>query len=222
LIAVAASGVAATMTYLWIEKPIRRAKAVKPSAVYLAVGMALCGLAGTAIYLMGGLDFRLPQQFTHFTHLPPGEDTHTDCFLEDKSDFLPNCTEVLRRPALFVWGDSHADRLYWGLKSMQEKGQIGLLQVTGASCPPILGFKSYRNNKCEDVNAYALQAFGALGPTSSSYTPVGYSIASTFQSLLPLFSRSGTRVSERSFCSGQFRYGAAAPYFALCFAVGDR
>src|SRR2546421_10724950 len=66
------------------------------------------------------------------------------------------------------------------------------------------------------------KAFGALGPTSSSYTPVGYSIASTFQSLLSLFSSLGTRVSERSFCSGQFRYGAAAPYFALCFAVGDR
>jgi len=164
LIAVAASGVAATMTYLWIEKPIRRAKAVKPSAVYLAVGMALCGLAGATIYLMGGLGFRLPQQFAHFTHLPPGEDTHTDCFLEDKSNFLANCTEVLRRPALFVWGDSHADRLYWGLKSMQEKGQIGLLQVTGASCPPILGFKSYRNNKCEDVNAYALQSIRRTRP----------------------------------------------------------
>jgi peptidoglycan/LPS O-acetylase OafA/YrhL len=163
LIAVVLGFLLAASTYSFIEKPIRRARHIERAAIYLSVAVAICGFVGLASYLGGGFSFRLPRQFDEFTRSAPG-DTVTDCILKDRYDFPAKCTEVSRRPAIFIWGDSHANSLYAGLKPLEDRGQISILQVTGTSCPPLLKFKSNGNNKCEEINNYALLSIRRTQP----------------------------------------------------------
>jgi len=161
--AVAASVLLAAMTYLLVEKPIRRAGRTGGSALYLAAGMALCGFLGLSIYLGGGFGFRLPQQFRQFTSSAP-RGVPYDCERYNRSDFLPKCTTVLRRPAIFIWGDSHANSLAAGFIPLQIEGAISLLEVTGLGCPPLLNFISNDNDKCREINDYALHSIRLKKP----------------------------------------------------------
>lgn len=163
LIAVSLSVVLAALTYLMIEKPIRRSKAMGRNVGFLIAGMTACGIFGLSSLVSGGLGFRLPQQFNAFTRSSPA-DSPKDCLLKDRADFAPKCTEVLRRPAIFIWGDSHANSLAAGFTSLQDKGEISKLEVTGSSCPPLLDFKSNGNSKCEEINSYALERIKLLRP----------------------------------------------------------
>jgi len=47
------------------------------------------------------------------------------------------------------------------------------MQVTGASCPPLLQSKSNGNSKCEAINDFALQAFRRYAPIRLSCTQLG-------------------------------------------------
>jgi peptidoglycan/LPS O-acetylase OafA/YrhL len=163
LIAVVVSVLLAAMTYLLIEKPIRRGGRTGGSALYLVAGMALCGSIGLSIYSSGGFGFRLPQQFNQFARLAPRRIPY-NCELYNRSDFSPKCTKVLRRPAILIWGDSHANSVAAGFIPMQNKGEISLLEVTGLGCPPLLSFRSNDNKKCEEINDYALHSIQLTKP----------------------------------------------------------
>jgi peptidoglycan/LPS O-acetylase OafA/YrhL len=162
LAGVAASVLLAAMTYLLVERPIRRAGRTR-AALYLVVGMALCAFLGLSIYLGSGFGFRLPQQFNRFSSSEP-RGVPYDCERYYSSDFSPKCTTVLRRPAIFIWGDSHANRLAAGFIPLQNKGAISLLEVTGLGCPPLLSFMSKDNNKCREINDYALHSIRLKKP----------------------------------------------------------
>jgi hypothetical protein len=163
LAAVAASVLLAAMTYLLVEKPIRRVGRTGGSALYLAAGMVLCGSLGLSIYLGSGFGFRLPQQFNQFSSLAP-RGVPYDCERYNRSDYVPKCTAVLRRPAIFIWGDSHANSLAAGFIPLQNKGAISLLEVTGLGCPPLLSFISNDNKKCREINDYALHSIRLKKP----------------------------------------------------------
>jgi peptidoglycan/LPS O-acetylase OafA/YrhL len=163
LVAVLASVLLAAMTYLFIERPIRRAGQLRASASYLVTGMALCGVLGLSIYFGDGFGFRLPPQLNQFARSAP-RDLSYDCELYDRSNFLPKCTAVLRRPAVFIWGDSHANSLAAGFIPLQRPGGISMLEVTGLGCPPLLHFKSNDNKKCEEINDYAMHSIRIAKP----------------------------------------------------------
>jgi peptidoglycan/LPS O-acetylase OafA/YrhL len=155
LAAVVASLVLATLTYHFIEKPMRRSKRTLASVSVLLAGMGVCGLIGLSSFLAGGFSFRLPPQFRALSHISPG-DVPTQCFLKNRADFPAPCTALHQRPAILVWGDSHANSLAAGFIPLRDSGRISLLQVTGAACPPLLHFKSNGNQTCEAINDYAL------------------------------------------------------------------
>lgn len=163
MIAVVLSVVLAALTYLLIEKPIRRSRALGRSAGFLMAGMAACGIYGLSALASDGFGFRLPKQFEAFARSSP-EATPHDCLLEDKADFLPKCTELLHRPAIFIWGDSHANSFAAGFIGLQEKGEVSKLQVTGSNCPPLVNFKANGNSKCREINSYALEKIRSLKP----------------------------------------------------------
>jgi peptidoglycan/LPS O-acetylase OafA/YrhL len=62
LAVVAFSILLVALTYLLIEKPIRRAKGARDSAPYLIAAVTLCGFIGLSCYLSDGFGFRLPEQ----------------------------------------------------------------------------------------------------------------------------------------------------------------
>jgi peptidoglycan/LPS O-acetylase OafA/YrhL len=162
LIVLVVSVLLAAMTYLFIEKPIRRAGRLNP-ALYLTAAMVACGCFGLSSYLSGGFGSRLPQQFNQFSRLAPASVPYS-CELYDRVNFPAKCTQVLRRPAVFIWGDSHANSLAAGFIPLQERGEISLLEVTGLGCPPLLNFKTNDNQKCGEINDYALRSIRLTRP----------------------------------------------------------
>ncbi len=163
LIAVLISIFLAAITFLLIEKPIRRTRPTSTSVIFLGAGMAVCGALGLAIFVGKGLAFRLPPQFEAFA-APSPVITPTDCLLSDRADFPTQCTLLSHRPAVFLWGDSHANSLAAGFSHLALQGKIGKLQVTGSACPPLMGFKGNGNSKCEEINQYAFEKIRALKP----------------------------------------------------------
>jgi peptidoglycan/LPS O-acetylase OafA/YrhL len=66
-------------------------------------------------------------------------------------------------PALFIWGDSHAQHLYPGLKqTLPHNWQV--LQVTSSGCTPALSAADNPQDYCERSNWFALQAIARARP----------------------------------------------------------
>ncbi len=77
----------------------------------------------------------------------------------------PECHERTPRPgpALFIWGDSHAQHLYPGLRqALPQDWQV--LQVTTSGCTPALVGIDNAEDYCERSNWFALQAIARARP----------------------------------------------------------
>lgn len=77
----------------------------------------------------------------------------------------PSCTtrDPGKKHAVFVWGDSHAQHLYSGLKeNLPSDWQI--LQVASSACKPSLAFDKNSRNYCPHSNAFAYQAIVETKP----------------------------------------------------------
>lgn len=184
----------AWLTYKLIEKPMRFGNHSKVKTIILFGLMLLVGGAGYYDYKHKGLGFRLKddarqdysdyfenslpeQQYLkkqsifekfraecsfvdlaaaangHFTTVPVKELNH-NCF--EKSNNYSN--------TLFIWGDSHAQQLYSGLKNnLPSNWQI--LQVASFGCAPNLNSKSpSTTNFCDQSNWFALKTISETKP----------------------------------------------------------
>jgi peptidoglycan/LPS O-acetylase OafA/YrhL len=65
--------------------------------------------------------------------------------------------------AIFIWGDSHAQRLNWGLKETKPS-DWALLQVASSGCSPMLVFIENRHHYCEYSNWFALKEIQKIKP----------------------------------------------------------
>jgi peptidoglycan/LPS O-acetylase OafA/YrhL len=161
LTAVGVAIVLAVLTYFLVERPVRKAKFA--AALYLTSALAVCGAVGLAGSLEGGFPSRLPQQLTRFA-FSADADRQTECIRLNRFDFPAKCTQTDRHPGVFIWGDSHADRLYAGLLPLQEKGSLGIYEVAGSACAPLLNNPSRQNSACEQIRSYALASIQRLKP----------------------------------------------------------
>ena len=163
LVAIVISFVLATLTYQLIEKPIRRSRAMNFSAVGLITAAVACGVVGFVCFRDDGVPSRLPEQLDSFVTVDSGP-LRTECFLKDSANFPPQCTAGGTRPEIFIWGDSHANSLAAGFDIPEKSGRISELEVTGASCPPLINYRTIGNTKCEEIVAYALDRIRATQP----------------------------------------------------------
>lgn len=152
------------------------------------------GAAGFLCYSMGGfpglrpLDPQREAFVRHFDNAPP--DWHflrkagllqtlrdecnfynTEAFLAGHATSVPkeiarSCTErdPAKRHTVMLWGDSHAQHLYWGLaRNLPAAWQI--LQVATSACTPELdAVGPSATNFCEQSNWTALQTIARLKP----------------------------------------------------------
>ncbi len=164
------------LTYRFVERPIRFGKLVVETK---KVPLALCAiLLATAIlggytYQRNGFDFRFPKFIQALLHNQPKLDEgwrSGTCILEQghpSSEFSPDCVDKIadkvKRPLLFLWGDSHAAALYPGLKHLQDTGaySFGVAQRTGAVCPPIIGDA---RAWCNEINTSSFKLIQELKP----------------------------------------------------------
>jgi hypothetical protein len=84
----------------------------------------------------------------------PRKEISVSCYKRD----TPNSN------AVFIWGDSHAQQLYFGLKNYLPK-KWEILQVTSSGCTPQINIKGpSTTNYCIQSNYFALKAINETKP----------------------------------------------------------
>ncbi len=194
LLLVATAVLLAWVTYKWIEKPLRFNKWPKmmPAlvSIFAAVGFAGFSCVKTEGYegygprdaakteflryfdnsvlersylKREGLREKYREQCNfydlaayyagHSSSLPVAA-IDAECYVRDRA--IPR--------SLFIWGDSHASHLYFGLKlNLSQDWQI--LQVTSSACAPSLSYvEDSATNYCQRSNWFALKTIGEQKP----------------------------------------------------------
>ncbi|STX50232.1 O-antigen acetylase [Legionella busanensis] len=168
----------AWLTYIIIEKPLRFHKSNK-IALGLLSFLFLIGVIGYSTYINNGFKFRLtdrtefldffdntPPQLQYITYHDIFKKYRTECDFYNipnssnqtnfKKSIDPNCYNPKTNKSIFIWGDSHAQQLYYGLSSILPK-DISILQVASSACLPRLVSKVNSNNYCDYSNQFALE-----------------------------------------------------------------
>jgi len=168
VITIALALVLSAATYYFLENPIRKNQFNRIKAISLVILLAIIGYVGLNTYQRDGLTFRLNQiQF----RLPPilqslsikdpsssGLDLAApkiDCSNQgeskDNSTYACLTTAELKKPAIFIWGDSYAIHLTTGYEErFGEKYQIGRRFYNG--CPPIMDMELLNRKACTDAS----------------------------------------------------------------------
>ncbi len=193
LLLVLVSIVLAWLTYRLVEKPVRYGRHGKAKAIALAALMAAVGCAGYYTWARDGFPFRYQERaafLEHFDISPPefrylknvlavSETYRYECDFWDadryfagrqtpapKAAIARSCHERDRKigNAVFIWGDSHAQALYHGLKShLPPDWQI--LQVATSGClPGVDSGQPSKTDRCAQSNWFAVKAIGEARP----------------------------------------------------------
>ena len=185
IVAIFLSIVLAWLTYKLIEQPLRFGGYRGIKVFILIFLMAIVGYIGYNTYIRNGLSFRDKdrQAFVdYFENSIPGwkfsekmdifRAYRTDCDFYDLESYrYGRATKIPRQNldstcytrdfhkahAVFIWGDSHAQQLYYGInKNLPRDWQV--LGVTSSGCfPSISGVSDSRVNYCEKSNFMALK-----------------------------------------------------------------
>lgn len=135
-------------TYLLVEWPIRISPLARRLAVpgSLALVLSCASLGGLALW-QSGMAGRFPsevQSVLAYGKYPYETDgRYTVCWMATTQTFeeaAPECFQTstgTNQPALIMWGDSYAARLYAGMRLALPEAAI--TQLTRNSCPPLLG-----------------------------------------------------------------------------------
>ncbi|HEY6894201.1 MAG TPA: acyltransferase family protein [Rhodanobacteraceae bacterium] len=165
--AVLASVALATATYLLIEKPIRFGATWKRKIPALVALAFVVGAAGYAAFAAHGVPTRFPPEIralASFAYEYKTDARYPHCWLSNQQppeEFAPYCIDASAgRERVVLWGDSHAARLYPGLKAVFGD-TLALSQLTRDACPPILGL-GYE--LCQASNAWILREIEKLRP----------------------------------------------------------
>jgi len=142
----------ATLSWRFIENPIRRPKNPVRRPMLFAATAVLIG----ALSLTGYLAALLGRPATD----PWGTWGSGVCFLLDqpvaawKRDRCRLTTGASRNALL--WGDSFAAHYAPGLARNSDRLDVNIMQITAAACPPIFSFRSYALPHCHGVNQAVL------------------------------------------------------------------
>lgn len=183
----------AWLTYRLVEGPIRAGGHGTAKTIPLVVLMALVGYAGYTTYARDGFSFRFKDRepfLEYFDNSPPAHryvrkilgvsDIYRyECNFWDAEKYFAgqqasaplssiarDCYERERKfgNAVFIWGDSHAQVLYVGLRdNLPPNWQ--LLQVATSGCvPSVDSTQPSRTNYCAHSNWFAVKAIGEARP----------------------------------------------------------
>ncbi len=165
----------ATLSYLLIEKPIRR-RTGRRSMISIIVIVVLVALSAANIFKRDGLDFRLQnKQAAHEAQALQWSDARRsapDCRWPVTADITLNCliTDKTRQPDAVIIGDSHANHYYWGLN--QELGALGvnLLQLSHSGCGPLYDVRAKEGTRDIDCSHFMNAAINYIAANPNIHT----------------------------------------------------
>lgn len=138
-------------------------------APQLTALVTVTGMLGASIYMLDGVPQRLEQsvsKIADFKYEFTTDARYPDCWVAFDSapdSLAPKCLSPNKQShssRILVWGDSHAARLYPGLRKTHDSG-VDILQATRSSCPPIL---NSNHPACSAANAYVLSSIPTMQP----------------------------------------------------------
>ena len=169
-------------TYRWIEKPLRTSK-VSFVPTTLAITIGIIGCFGLIIYkgwIKNATNEARSNFVQHFENSAPlyrYANSHnmfanyrSDCnFLDEfknetKKTIPTSCYSPTTSKSIFIWGDSHAQQLNYGLAKTLPP-DISILQVATSSCKPSTEKASQGITKaCNKSNQFVLEILSRLKP----------------------------------------------------------
>jgi peptidoglycan/LPS O-acetylase OafA/YrhL len=180
----------AWLTYILVERPIRSGAHGKVKTIALFFLMALVGYAGFNCFEQNGLSFRLKDrkeyaeyfenslpEWKYFERNSLSEKYRYECNLYDVHKYrigqstkipLKIATSCFQRNSAYdhsvlLWGDSHAQHLYFGLKNhLPPDWQI--LQIASSGCLPDIAPEDSETNYCVRSNWLALKTIKDARP----------------------------------------------------------
>ncbi|MFM7620024.1 MAG: acyltransferase family protein, partial [Alphaproteobacteria bacterium] len=189
-LAIAISIILSTLTYFLIEKPIRKPNHLTLKSILLLVIFILTGLS--VLFIKNNLhiiknlerdeylnffDNSIPQmQYTTNNDLL--NNYRMDCdfynidkYRKGKATIIPvkkipnSCYQNDKRfsKKILLWGDSHSQHLYYGLKNNLPKNWQILIVASSACHPKILNSGS-KTNYCEQSNWFAVNTIKNIKP----------------------------------------------------------
>ncbi|KQZ78512.1 acyltransferase family protein [Pseudomonas sp. Root562] len=182
----------AWLTYVFIERPLRQFQHNNVKVFTLTALMLICCIAGYVTYKTEGLEFRLKDRVEfaeYFENSPPArkyfekleltKNFRGECNFYNVSEYLngrstnvpvpeidSNCytKNLPKSKTLFIWGDSHAQQLYSGLRKELPK-TWEILQVATSGCPASPdATQPSTTDYCAQSNWFALKQIKNLRP----------------------------------------------------------
>lgn len=159
---VAVSFLLSFMTAKLVERPIRFGGLKRVGVGVSAASMLLVVTVSLVIWRSGGALWRYPSEIRSVLetmNYNPREAARMDCWLGSDADFDEYAASC-KTGKTVVWGDSHAARLYTGLR----KDDGGISQFARDSCMPVVGDASLAP-VCAASNARVLKEIESIRPS---------------------------------------------------------
>jgi peptidoglycan/LPS O-acetylase OafA/YrhL len=166
-IVIALAFVAATLSWIFVEQPLRRGP-MPLRRVYAGAAAATMAAAAVAAALVGlkGLAFRYPPQVAKMaSYLDYSFDRQFrsgSCFLTWSYGFedfqKARClTPVAGKRNILLLGDSHGAHLYYGLSTMLP--DVNVLQATATGCKPTVTRRPGEEKRCAELMDYVFKRY---------------------------------------------------------------
>ncbi len=163
--AVGLAFILATLCYLYLEVPLRKLPLRTVSRVLVTLALITLIIGGATAFLpsmhpsnAGLTNFQTQISQDQLAESSAEKEFYREdlCFLKEplSNDFAPAC-QAGGKPEMFLWGDSNAADLYWGLKGSVVDPDRHVSQYTMASCAPLIGF-SANSSQCSSINTRIL------------------------------------------------------------------
>jgi peptidoglycan/LPS O-acetylase OafA/YrhL len=165
--AVVVAVILATATYVLVEKPIRFGGSLRLRTPALLAGLVAIGAIGFATLQQRGVATRFPadiRALASWRYEYKTDARYPACWLSNEQPadgFAPACIDTTAgRPRVVLWGDSHAARLYPGLKAVFGNS-LAISQFTRDACVPVL---DHGYPRCRENNAWVVGEIARLKP----------------------------------------------------------
>lgn len=160
LLVIVGSGVAAWLSWRFVERPFRDRSQVTARSVFASTGVSiaiLCGLSAALIHAGPWPSRFAPAvlaQVAGRDDISPERGRCHDSFMRHAQ---PCVLGAVAKPSAMLWGDSHGVEMAYALSEKMKAKGGAIIQRTTSSCPPVLGYQA-KDIRCAQANDAAIKA----------------------------------------------------------------